>query len=95
MADVVQIPKIQCDGCGVIIDKAEKKTYLQGKPKEYERPNDWGACRIDGSRNVDEYGNREKLYLLDLCPGCATAALYGAAKAIRERKMENEKDRSI
>jgi hypothetical protein len=90
MADVKVIPKIQCDNCGAVEDKVEVPRFVPSKdPTEYAKPKSWGGCKMEGARDRDEYGNKERLDFADLCPRCAKAALNEAANALANIRREN------
>lgn len=90
MADVEIIPKISCDNCGATVEKTGHKDYSGGgmASVKYSKPKDWGSCRIEGTRDADAYGNKERLDFTDLCPLCATAILKAAALAAKDRRAE-------
>lgn len=88
MADVKVIPKIQCDNCGLVEEKTATASFIAGKPIEYAKPKTWGSCRMEGTRDRDEYGNKERLDMADLCPRCASAALNEAANALANIRKE-------
>lgn len=87
MAEVKIIPRISCDNCGAVVDK-KADTYSSGKAQTYSKPRDWGSCRIEGTRDADSYGNKERLSFTDLCPECATHIIRAAARAASERRGE-------
>lgn len=92
MADVKIIPKIQCDNCGFVQDKinyAERGGFAKNENK-YDKPREWGGCTMEGARDADAYGNKERLDMSDLCPRCASNALNGAAAALAVIRNERE-----
>jgi hypothetical protein len=87
MAEVKIIPRISCDNCGAVVDK-KADTYSSGKAQTYSKPRDWGSCRIEGVRDGDIYGNKERLDFTDLCPDCAHSVFIHAAGALADRRRE-------
>jgi hypothetical protein len=91
MAEVKIIPKVSCDNCGIVIDKlADKYSIGAGGAQAYSRPREWGSCRIEGTRDGDIYGNKERLDFADLCPDCAHSVFIHAAGALADRRREND-----
>ena len=87
MADVNIIPRIRCDNCGHIEDKAVTGPQ---NARTIARPKAWGHCRIEGGRDADSYGGKVRLDFPDLCQACANAALDAAAAALKARRGEEE-----
>ncbi|MBB3521095.1 hypothetical protein [Rhizobium sp. BK456] len=85
MADVNITPRISCDNCGHTVDKQQEGSYTS---RSFKKPRDWGSLKIEGSRNVDSYGGKDRLDLTDLCPKCATAALDAAASVLKTTRGE-------
>lgn len=83
MADVPVIPKVRCDNCGHVEDKAKGQF-----DKTYSRPRSWGSMRAEGRRNTDSYGGKDRLDFADLCPKCAGEALDAAAAALKKTRAE-------
>lgn len=79
MADVDTIPKIRCDNCGKIEEKAVAGSHSS---RSFSKPRKWGSARMEGSRSADSYGGKSRLDFTDLCPKCADAALDAASQAL-------------
>lgn len=90
MAEVKIVPKISCDNCGLVIDKQAIEMTINSKAQEYRRPREWGSCRIEGTRDGDIYGNKERLDFTDLCPDCAHSVFIHAAGALADRRRESD-----
>lgn len=88
MADVNIIPRVRCDNCGLTTEKARRDN--SHPPRDWERPRTWGSAKMEGSRSTDSYGGKVRLDFVDLCPGCAQAALEAAAEALKARRGERE-----
>lgn len=82
MADVQITPRIQCDNCGFTEAKTPHDEYGKVRGVVYRKPKTWGGCSMEGTRDADAYGNKERLDMSDLCPVCASNALNAAAKAL-------------
>lgn len=80
MADVDITPKIRCDNCGQVEEKAASGS---GRSRSFSKPRIWGSVRMEGGRSTDSYGGKSRLDFTDLCPRCANAALDAAAEALR------------
>lgn len=89
MADVNIIPKIQCDNCGLTVDKVKQGN---GASTSYHKPTMWGSCKIEGGRATDEYGGKSRLTFVDLCQSCANAAVDAAAAALKAVRKEQDDD---
>lgn len=92
MAEVKITPKISCDNCGFVADKinyAERGGFAKSADK-FDKPRDWGSCRIEGSRDADSYGNKERLDFTDLCPKCAHSLFVCAAGLFADIREEKE-----
>lgn len=87
MADVDITPKIRCDNCGRIEDKTVSGP---NQARIVAKPRNWGSCRIEGGRQSDAYGGKDRLDFTDLCQGCADAALDAAATALRACRSETD-----
>lgn len=87
MADVELVPKIRCDNCGKIEDKAKDGI---GRHISYGRPRTWGHMKAEGGRVIpDTYGTgKERLDFSDLCPECAEAAFEAAHAALKPLRGE-------
>lgn len=83
MADVNIVPRISCDNCGSTEDKR-----LKFNSRDYEKPGNWGSCKIEGSRSVDSYGGKDRVVFIDLCPKCAQAAADAASVALKKTRGE-------
>jgi hypothetical protein len=83
MANVKIIPKIQCDNCGLTVEKERAGDYSH----EYVKPKLWGSLGINGGRS-DSYGVKSQMSFTDLCPACAIAASDAAADALKARRGE-------
>lgn len=86
MADVKITPKIQCDNCGVTAEKEFRDRT--GDP--YIKPGLWGSCKIEGGRDTNSYGGKNRLTFSDLCPSCANVALDAAAAALKAARKEDD-----
>lgn len=84
MAEVKTIPKIQCDNCGLTVEKEFAREYSH----DYIKPKLWGSLTINGGRS-DSYGVKTQLAFTDLCPACAIAAIDAAADALKTRRRED------
>lgn len=80
MADVDITPKIRCDNCGQIEEKAVTGSHTS---RSFSKPRKWGFAKMEGSRSTDSYGGKSRLDFTDLCPRCANAALDAAAAALK------------
>lgn len=90
MAEVKIVPKISCDNCGLVIDKQAVESFRNNSlSDEYRKPRDWGSCRIEGTRDADAYGNKERLDFTDLCPECAAILINNGAKALARARGED------
>ena len=85
MADVNITPKIQCDNCGGISEKAQQGT---GPSRSFHKPSNWGACKIEGGNDTNAYGGKNKIAMADLCEACANVVIEAAGKALQERRRE-------
>lgn len=83
MAEVDIIPRIQCDNCGATREKQQQGT---GPSRSFHKPNNWGACRIEGGKAADAYGEKGKIAMPDLCEACANAVIDAAGKALSDRR---------
>lgn len=83
MAEVQIIPKIQCDNCGLTVEKD-----VVVNSRDYCKPKLWGSLRIDGGRS-DSYGVKTQMAFTDLCPACAIAAADAAAGALKAEREED------
>jgi hypothetical protein len=82
MSDVIIIPKIRCDNCGVTVDKEVRA----GHPNStYVKPRNWGSARVDGGRRA---GYPEHIGMADLCPKCAKAVGDAAEAALKLARVE-------
>lgn len=88
MAEVKITPKIQCDNCGAVEEKAADTVMGRSSPT-YSRPRTWGSCKIEGGRSTDSYGGKGRLDFTDLCPSCANAAIDAAAAALKSCRRED------
>lgn len=90
MAEVKIVPKIQCDNCGAVAEKTGHESYMAGKVGiNYQKPRDWGGCRIEGHRDADAYGGKARLDMTDLCPKCAEALIVAASRTLADRRRED------
>lgn len=92
MADVKEVPRISCDNCGATVFKTEVKGFNSRDPVTYAKPKAWGGCRIEGTRDADQYGNKERLDFTDLCERCAHAVFIHAAGALEHARGEHAED---
>ena len=76
MANVQIVPQIRCDNCGFITEEVVITS-------EYQRPREWGSCRMEGSKSVNAYGGKDTLAFVDLCPKCANAAITAASSVLK------------
>lgn len=87
MADVDIIPKICCDNCGRTVEKSQSGT---GPSRSFKKPTMWGSCRMEGGRDEDSYGRKNRLDFTDLCPSCANVAIDAAAAALKLARNEDD-----
>ena len=91
MSDVDITPKIRCDNCGFIEEKAISGA---GNLRTFSKPRKWGFAKMEGSRSTDSYGGKSRLDFSDLCPTCANDALDAAAAVLKARRDEGAADES-
>ena len=83
MAEIIPVPLIRCDNCGLTAEKV-KETYVP----EFKKPRSWGSMKAVGANSTDSYGGKSRLDFIDLCPKCAQTALDAAAEALKTARSE-------
>lgn len=91
MADVDITPKIRCDNCGLIEERAVSGSHTS---RIFSKPRKWGSAKMEGGRSSDSYGGKSRLDFSDLCPTCANDALDAAAAVLKARRDEGAADES-
>lgn len=83
MTDVVMTPQIRCDNCGAV----DNKIRADGS---WVKPRTWGNLHVEGAKNTQAYGLKDRLAFVDLCPKCAGKAFEAASEAMKQAREEGD-----
>ena len=86
MADVIEVPKVRCDNCGVTANKAKRFS------DKWEQPHHWGSVKVSPTNYGHNYPNN--IGMTDLCGRCLQLVHEAVGKALERGRKPVDNDDS-